>query len=435
MRICVLGAGIAGLAAAYHLGRDGHEVTVLDREAGPGLGTSKANGGQLSYSYVAPLAAPGVARKGMHWILDGEAPLRLKPQADPRLWRWLKAFLRASRREVFEQGTREMLALAYHSRGVLDAMMARDPLDFSWRQNGKLVVFRDEGDLRGAASLVAYQARYGAKQQVLDARECLALEPALRDTAEKLAGGVFTPDEAVGDAHGFCEALRGVLRGWPNIRFRFNHPVTALRLRNGAVVAAESPAGLVEADAFVLSSGIGALSLAEPLGLMLPLYPLKGYSLTVPTRAGDLPPEISITDAHHKVVYALLDRATESAEGRLRVAGMVDLVGFATDLVQRRLDTLTRQAREVFPAAADWPRAEPWAGLRPATPDWKPILGPSGIDGLWLNLGHGGLGFTIGCGTGDLLAAMIAGRGTAIPAEPYALGRVARAVPPAGVAA
>ncbi|MCK8787747.1 D-amino acid dehydrogenase [Roseomonas sp. NAR14] len=422
MRICVLGAGLAGLACAWQLLRDGHEVVVLDREAGPGEGTSRANGGQLSYSYVAPLAAPGVTRKGVSWILDDEAPLRLRPQMDPRLWRWLMAFVRASRREVFEQGTRDMLALAYHSRDVLAALLAEAPLEFSYRVNGKLVVFRDPADLAGAARLVEFQARHGARQQVLDARECLALEPALADTAAQLAGGVHTPDEAVGDAHHFCLGLRNALaqRG---ATFLFGREATGLLVRNGAVAAALTAAGPVEADQFVLATGIGALSLAEPLGLSLPLYPLKGYSLTVPTRTGDRPPEVSITDAHHKVVYALLDRAAPGAEGRLRVAGMVDLVGFGTDLVERRVALLSRQAREVFPAAADWPRAEPWSGLRPATPDWKPILGESGIGRLWLNLGHGGLGFTIACGTGRILADLIAGREPAIPAAPYGLIR------------
>jgi len=423
MKVCVLGAGLAGLALAWHLVRDGHEVVVLDREAGPGLGASRANGGQLSYSYVAPLAAPGVARKGVSWVLDADGPLRLRPQMDPRLWRWLMLFLRASRQEVFEAGVREMLALAYLSRDALTEMMARDALDFSWRRNGKLVVFRSDEELRAAAGLVAFQSRHGAEQRVLDARECLALEPALAGVAPYLAGGIHTPGEEVGDAHGFCLALRDALARHGGASLMFDRPVTALRTGPGGVEAAVTPGGAVEADHFVLASGIGALALAAPLGLELPLYPLKGYSLTLPTRAGDRPPEVSITDAHHKVVYALLDRAAAGAEGRLRVAGMVDLVGFATDIVERRIATLTRQARETFPDAADWSRATPWSGLRPATPDWKPILGGSGIGRLWLNLGHGGLGFTIACGTGRILADLIAGRAPPIPAEPYALHR------------
>jgi D-amino-acid dehydrogenase len=423
LKICVIGAGIAGLCAAWHLADDGHEVVVLDREAGPGLGTSRANGGQLSYSYVAPLAAPGVPRKGLGWMLDAEAPLRLRPQMDPRLWRWLLGFLRASRPENFEAGTRAMLRLAYHSRDVLAAMMAGERLDFHYRQNGKLVVFREAEELQGAAAVVALQAREGARQQVLDASQCLALEPALAAIGGELAGGVFTPEEAVGDSHLFCLALRDALARRNRVQFLFSREVTGLRLIGGAVEAAETPQGLVDADAFVLSSGIGAMRLAEPLGLRLPLYPLKGYSLTVPTRTTDRPPQISITDAHHKTVYALLEDAAPDRQGRLRVAGMVDLVGFGTRVSEDRVALLERQAREAFPAAGDWPRAEAWAGLRPATPDWKPILGESGIGRLWLHLGHGGLGFTIGCGTAHLLAAMIGGRAPAIPVGPYRLPR------------
>ncbi|MFC3123687.1 D-amino acid dehydrogenase [Pseudoroseomonas globiformis] len=423
MRICVIGAGIAGLAAAWHLAADGHEVIVLDREAGPGLGTSRANGGQLSYSYVAPLAAPGVPRKGLEYLFDAEAPLRLRPQMDPRLWRWLLGFLRAARPANFAAGTRAMLRLAYHSRDVLADMMDEAPLAFGHRQNGKLVVFRDEAGLASAAEVVALQAREGARQQVLDAKQCLALEPALSAIGAELAGGVYTPDESVGDSHMFCLALRDALMRRNNVQFLFNHEVTGLRMAAGEIVAAETPQGAVEADLFVLSSGIGAMHLAEGLGLRLPLYPLKGYSLTLPVREADRPPEISITDAHHKTVYALLERATPAQEGRLRVAGMVDMVGFGTDLAEGRVALLRRQALEAFPAGGDWSRADAWAGLRPATPDWKPILGESGIGRLWLHLGHGGLGFTIGCGTAHLLAAMIAGRDTAIPTAPYLLPR------------
>ncbi len=423
MKVCVLGAGLAGLACAYHLSQDDHEVVVVDREGGSGQGASRANGGQLSYSYVAPLAGPGVARKGVRWLLDGEAPLRLRPQVDPRLWRWLLGFVHASRRDVFEQGTRDMLALAFHSRTVLAGMMATEALSFSYRQNGKLVVFRDDAELAGAGDLVTFQKDYGARQQLLSRAECLSVEPALRDVADRLSGGVFTPDEAVGDAFEFCFSLQVILTERPNVTFMFNTNALSLEVGNGSLKQVVTDKGVIEADHFVLSSGIGALAMTEPLGIALPLYPLKGYSLTVPTRLADLPPRVSVTDAHHKVVYAPLDEARDDVEGRLRVAGMVDLIGFSTDLVERRLVTLTRQAREVFPTAGQWGRATQWAGLRPATPDWKPILGESGVKGLWFNVGHGGLGFTIASGTGQILADLVAGRPTRIPVEPYKLHR------------
>lgn len=422
MRICVVGAGIAGLTCSYHLARDGHEVVVIDQGVAVGTGTSRANGGQLSYSYVSPLAAPGTLRKAASWMLDSEAPLRLKFQADPRLWRWLIAFARACRQETFERGTREMLALAYHSRRVLADMMAETTLDFSYRENGKLVVFRSEAELAGAAELVAYQAGYGASQRVLTAAECLALEPALRDAASTLSGGVYTPNEAVGDAFAFCAALHQALAAHPNVTFHLGEAIAGIDQRAGRVAGIRMPSRVIEADQYVLAAGMGAVPLAATLGIDLPIYPLKGYSLTTPVRTTDQPPRISITDAHHKVVYALLDEAgNDGTEGRLRVAGMVDLVGFGTEIADRRVALLERQARAVFPAGADWPRSHAWAGLRPATPDWKPIIGRSGLDNLWLDVGLGGLGFTVGCGTGHLLAAMIAGREPAIPVAPYSL--------------
>lgn len=427
MRICVLGAGLAGLASAYHLVLDGHEVVILDSAETVGTGTSRANGGQLSYSYVAPLAAPGVPRKSLAWLLDAEAPLRLKPQTDPRLWRWLLAFARACRRDIFEAGTRDMLALAYHSRAVLAGMMARDPMEFCYRENGKLVVFRAEADLAGAASLVAFQAQHGAKQQVLDREACLALEPALREAGDDIVGGVFTPDEAVGDAFRFCAALQGVLQAMPKVGFRLGERVAGFALSGSRITAAQASGGAVEADAFVLAAGVGAVPLAEGLGLRLPIYPLKGYSLTAPVGPQHQPPQVSITDAAHKVVYALLQ---DGAGSRLRAAGMVDLAGFGTELVEQRVALLQRQAGAGFPHAADWAGSERWAGLRPATPDWKPVLGQAGPDNLWLNTGLGGLGFTICCGTGQLLASLIAGRPTEIPVATYGLLR-----PPMAMAA
>ncbi|MBF2713194.1 D-amino acid dehydrogenase [Agrobacterium vitis] len=421
MKVCVIGAGLAGLTCAWHLARDGHEVVVLEKAPGPGEGASRANGGQLSYSYVTPLAAPGVVRKGFAWMLDGDAPMRLRPQMDTRLWRWLMAFVRASRRSVFEAGIRDMLALAFLSRDVLTTMMTEETLDFSYRKNGKLVVFRDEAELVSAHELVALQARHGSHQSLVNERECIEIEPALAGGTQRIAGGVFTPDEAVGDAYRFCQSLRTCLEERYGVAFHFGLEASALECGGGRTSAVRTRLGLIEADHFVLSSGIDALMLAEPIGLSLPLYPLKGYSLTSPIRVTDRPPAVSITDAQNKVVYAALEGARVGAEGRMRVAGMVDLVGFANDIVTRRTDTLTRQAREAFPCAADWSRADAWSGLRPATPDWKPILGQSDIPGLWLNVGHGGLGFTIACGTGRLVADLIAGRTTPIATQPYAL--------------
>ncbi len=419
MRILVIGAGVAGMTAAYSLQQAGHQVTVLDREAKPGQGASFANGAQLSYSYVAPLAAPGVVGKAMGWALDPDGPLQLKPSLGLAQWRWLAEFMRCCTAERFAATTVELLALGQYSRRLMHSLMQRETLDFCWRMNGKLVVFRDQSELDGAAAVARLQAEHGSEQQVLDAGECLRLEPALEALRDVLAGGVFTPSEEVGDAQRFCAGLRSLLaeRG---ARLLFGRRVTGLLLRGGAAVGAETAEGPVEADAVVLAGGAAAVHLLAPLGVRVPVYPLRGYSLTLPVGPQHRPPRLSITDSHHKIVYAPLN---EPYGARLRVAGMVDLAGESTEQPRARLETLARQAEASFPAAADWGRAESWAGLRPATSDGKPIVGPSGIPGLWLNLGHGALGFTLAAATAQMLTDMLGGEAPALAPEPFALGR------------
>lgn len=420
MRVCVVGAGLAGLSAAVMLARAGHEVTVLDRRGAAGQGASFANGSQLSYSYVAPFAAPGVAFKAAKWVVDAEAPLRLKPQADRRQWLWLHAFLRCCTQQRFERTTEELLTLGHYSAGQLNALRQEEGLEFGWRRNGKLVVYRDAGELAGAANQVQLQARFGAEQQVLDASGCLKLEPALEGLRATMLGGVFTPSEEVGDAHRFCLELERVLTTRYGGTMRDGVSVTGLDVTGGTCHGVRTDKGPIPADAVVLAAGTAGARLLEPLGLSVPIYPLKGYSLTVPVGPQHLAPEVSITDSHHKVVYALL---RDGAAARMRVAGMVDLVGEDESLWPARIALLRRQAAESFPGAADWPRAEEWSGLRPAAPDSKPFIGGSGIPGLWLHLGHGALGFTLCCGTARMLLDLMEGRAPAVAADPFALGR------------
>ncbi len=423
MRILVIGAGVAGMTAAYSLTQSGHQVTVLDREPLAGNGASFANGAQLSYSYVAPLAAPGVARKALGWMLDAEAPLRLEARVDPAQWRWLLDFLRCCTAERFEATTVELLGLGAYSRRMVHRLMQREALDFAWRMNGKLVVYRDAKELAGAAAVVRLQARHGSEQQVLDAGECLALEPALEALRGVLAGGIHTPSEEVGDAHRFCQELQRVLEA-QGTQFLFGRKALRVLLSGGRAVGVETMEGPLRADALVLAGGAAAVHLLRPHGIRLPIYPLRGYSLTLPVEPWHSAPRLSITDAHHKIVFApLQDRGGH----QLRVAGMVDLAGENTSQPTRRLATLARQAEAAFPAAADWSRAKSWAGLRPATPDGKPIIGPSGIPGLWLNVGHGALGFTLAPATAQLLADMIDGEAPALDVAPFALQRAGTA--------
>ena len=403
MRVAVLGAGVVGLTTAYALARDGHRVTVLDGARGAALHTSQANGGQLSYSYVAPFAGPGVLGKVPGWLLDRDGPLRFRPDFTWGQVSWLVQFLRACNGATAVRTTAALLRLATLSREGLHELVAREAIDFAFTRSGKLVVHSDAPGLEGAKRQMAAQAAMGSVQHALTAAECVALEPALATIAPRLVGGIHTPGEDAGDCHLFCLGLEKLLRGSNfDVSFHYSAPVTQLLTAGGRVVGAATPAGVHEADAFVLALGNGARALAAPLGVDIPIQPLKGYSLTLPITGPA--PSISITDAAAKVVYARLG-------GDLRVAGMADVVGADIRFDNRRLDTLLRQARAAFPHAADWTVLRPWTGLRPSTPTGLPMLGPTRRwPNLHLNLGQGSLGFTLAMGSAAVVTEQVGGR-------------------------
>lgn len=395
-RVCIIGAGVVGLATAYALIRQGFEVTVLEARHQAGLETSYANGGQLSYRYVAPLADRGVPQQALGWLLRDDAPLRLRPRLDPQQWRWMLEFLAACRRSVNQRNARHLLRLALYSQATL-AQWREDGLDgFDWRRNGKLVAFRDEASFRSARNNLSDPAA----QFVLDARQCRALDPALE--AAPFVGGIHTPEEEVADCYRFCQRLAEQLEASGLGRLLYGRPVSRLLLQGNAVRGVESLGEVIEADHVVLAAGYRSASLL-PAGPRLPLYPLKGYSLTAPIAAGHRAPEVSLTDYDRKVVFARIGE-------RLRVAAMVDIVGFDPKLEPRRLALLRAQAQDTLPEAGDYDAAIEWAGMRPATPTGVPLVGAAGPSNLWLNLGHGALGFTLACGSGQLLAERIARR-------------------------
>lgn len=415
MRICVLGAGVVGLTSAYCLAREGHDVTVLEARPDAVLDASFANGGQLSYSYVAPLADPAVLGKLPAWLARRDSALRFVPRLDVDQWLWCAAFLAACRTARARRTAAEMLELGALSRIALHALVERETLDFDYARNGKLVVYRDRREFDRARRAMDHLIAAGARQQALDTAACVALEPALAPASGLLAGGIHTPSEEVGDCRRFGIELARVLRERLRVAIHYETPVDTLRTEGATIVAARTPRGEIAADAFVLSADNGSAPMLRRLGMRLPIYPLTGYSLTLPARH-DATPRVSVTDLHRKIVYAPLG-------ARLRIAGMVEIAGLRSSGAARRLALLAQQAQEIFPHAGDYAHGETWCGHRPATPDGKPLIGATPFRNLWLNTGHGALGFTLACGSARVLADLIAGRPPALDTRAYALHR------------
>ena len=419
MRVVVLGAGVIGLATAYYLLQDGHDVTVVDRNDGVALETSYANGAQLSYSYVAPLAGPGVLPKIPPWLLRRDSPLRFYPRIDRHQWRWLLQFVLACTARQSDLTTRRLLALSFYSRRLMDALQARESIEFGHARNGKLIVHSDAATFAAAKRLVDYQRSLGCEQSALSRDECIALEPALGGNpgtlGARVAGGIHTPSEEVGDCYRFCVGLEHRLVAL-GVTLRLGVTVSRLATSARRVTHAETSAGDLAADAFVVALGAQTPWLTRPLGVELPVYPLKGYSLTLPVNGPA--PAVSVTDFKRKVVYAPLDTPT----GRqLRVAGMADVAGHSRRPDPVRVRQLVAEARAAFPDATDYDAPleslQPWTGLRPATPAGSPLLGRTAVEGLFVNCGQGALGWTLALGSGRAVADEIAGHEPEIPLE------------------
>jgi D-amino-acid dehydrogenase len=404
--IIVIGGGVVGLTSAWWLLEAGHKVTLLERAPQVGTGTSQSNGGQLSYRYVSPLADAGVPFKAIQWMFQEYGPLRFKPQFDVHQWRWLAAFLANCRVDANRKTTHKLLQLGELSRrSMVQLEPVVSPESFQWRDAGKLVVYRTKKAFEAATA----KSDASSTRQVWSAAECAAHEPALAAVVDRLQGGIYNSGEAVADCFAFCVTLAERIASHPRFTGFVHGDALRLLTAGGKITGLETSAGTLQADAYVLAAGMQSRTLAKTAGISLPIYPLKGYSLTAPIRKEDVAPEISVTDFERKVLYARIG-------GNLRVAAMVDMMGEDLSLDARRLASLTRQVRETMPHAADYNSVTPWAGLRPATPDSAPIVGPTPYSNLWLNVGHGPLGFTFACGTASVLADLVQGK-----APPFAL--------------
>lgn len=400
MKVAVIGGGIVGLATAYCLHREGHEIELIEKRDGVGLETSYANGAQLCYGYVAPLAGPGVLAKLPRWFFDRRSSIRVRIPADGHAWRWGYAFLRACNQDAADAATRVLLALAAASRDRLATVLREEDLSFDFKPNGKLVVYGDAASFQEARRQVEFQRALECDQTTVDATECMEIEPLLASRRNSIAGGVYTPADACGDCHRLCSELARLLA--PNIRT--STEAISLAVRNGEVTGVHTAAGVIEADRYIVAAGPLSRTLLIPLGIDVLLYPIRGYSLSAPLldpRRALRTLRTSVTDFERKVVYAPLGAT-------VRVAGMAEFDGHDARLDPARADLLRSQAQTFFPNVADYQSAQAWCGLRPMTPDGLPIVGLTPVKNLILNVGHGGLGFTLAFGCGQYLADLLA---------------------------
>lgn len=414
--VCVVGAGIVGSATAYALSQDGWEVTLVDAQSGPGEGASGANGGQLSYSYVEPLATPDALQSLPRWLLSADSPLRWQPRLEWSHLRWLTRFVGACRWSEVQATTGALLKLAGLSRSVLHQWLATAPAStrsaINFQQSGKLVVYRHAGALQQVQRQLAWQRDMGCVQELVDRDACLRLEPALAATGGgDIAFGVWTESEEVVDTR----LLTRWLAEASGAKTVYGHTVQGFDIRQGKLRALQLMGGtVIEAGHFVVATGPGTGHLLAPLGLRLPIEPIKGYSVSLPVLNASQAPHVSITDTARKLVYAPLGN-------RLRVAGFAELGGWDLSIRESRIDALCDAVKATFPGACSFDDPQPWAGLRPATPSGRPLVGATRWSNLWVNAGHGALGLTLAPGSAALLSRMMSNATLPIDATPFAL--------------
>lgn len=418
MHVLVLGSGVVGVTTAYYLARDGHRVTVLDRQAAAGMETSFANAGQVSPGYSAPWAAPGIPIKAMKWLLMRHRPLVLRPQFEPRFYGWLAHMLANCTHDAYRRNKGRMVRLAEYSRDVLGALRDETGIAYDHRQKGTLQLFRTAKQCDGIGTDTAILDAYGVAYEILDPAGCIAAEPALARVRDRIAGGLRLPGDETGDAHLFTQALANLCEGL-GVTFRYGVSVTGLRHEQGLVTGiATEGEEIVSADAYVAALGSYTPGLLRPLGLRLPVYPVKGYSLTLPIDDPEGAPVSTVMDETFKVGITRLG-------DRIRAGGTAELAGFSQVLRGPRRAALERSVGDLFPGGGDLRKARFWTGLRPMTPDGTPIVGATPYPNLYTNTGHGTLGWTMACGSGRLLADVISGQKPAIDHKDFAMERYA----------
>ena len=419
MNVIILGSGVIGVSCAYQLAAAGHQVTVLERQPAAALETSYGNAGEVSPGYSAPWAGPGVPLKAIKWLLMHHRPLVIRPTLDLGLVRWGAAMLRNCTAQRYELNKGRMVRLAEYSRDCLRELRAQTGIRYDERMQGTLQLFRTQKQLDGTAADIAILQRYGVRFELLDMDGCIRHEPALARVRDKFVGGLLLPGDETGDCFKFTQNL-AALAVQKGVQFRYGTKIVKLQRGRSGIDAVVTDAGTFKAEAFVMALGSHSPLLLAPLGIRLPVYPVKGYSITVPITDPAGAPESTVMDETHKVAVTRLG-------DRIRVGGTAELAGYDLRLHEARRRTLEHVVSDLFPRGGDVARAEFWCGLRPMTPDGTPVLGATRWPNLYLATGHGTLGWTMAAGTGRVMADLIGGRKPEIDMDGLTIDRYAGA--------
>ncbi|MGN6143655.1 MAG: D-amino acid dehydrogenase [Mesorhizobium sp.] len=415
MKVLVLGSGVIGVTSAWYLAEAGHEVTVIDRQPGPALETSFANAGEVSPGYSSPWAGPGVPVKAVKWLLMKYGPLIIRPALDPHMWSWVFKMLRNCTAERYALNKSRMVPIAEYSRDVLKALRASTNIAYDDRAKGTLQLFRKQYQLDGIGGDVEVLKQYGVPFNVLDQDGCIAAEPGLGAVREKFVGGLQLPGDETGDCQMFTTRLAEIATA-AGVKFEYGVTVKAINTDKGRVTGVSTSAGEKTADAYVMAMGSYSPVWMRKLGQPIPVYPIKGYSITVPIVNAKAAPESTVMDETYKIAITRLG-------DRIRVGGTAAIAGYDLSLQQGRREALEHSVGDLFPGAGDLGAATFWTGLRPMTPDGPPIIGASKYSNLYLNTGHGTLGWTMACGSGRVLADIVSGRKPDVDAGALSVSR------------
>lgn len=415
MKVLVLGAGVIGVTTSYYLAKLGFEVTVIDRQPGPALETSFGNAGEVSPGYASPWAGPGVPKKALGWIMDKYGPLVVRPQANPAQWRWMLQMLRNCTSVRYALNKSRMVGIAEYSRDCLRALRSDTGIAYDERSRGTLQLFRKQSQLDGAGSDIDVLKQYGVPYQVLDRAGCVQHEPGLAGVKDLFVGGLRLPDDETGDCHLFTRALEKIAAGL-GVRFIYETNIRSVDATSGRIAQVTTDKGVFTADHYVMALGSFSPLLLRPLGIDAPVYPVKGYSLTVPITDVGMAPQSTIMDESYKVAITRLG-------DRIRVGGTAEVGDYSPVPHAARRLPLDKSLTDLFPNAGDITQATFWSGLRPMTPDGPPIVGPTSFGNLHLNTGHGTLGWTMACGTARVLADQISGTTPELDVQDLAITR------------